>query len=272
MVFLRRTVQFASMSLLLVGCAPGYVAVKQADLLQLEQRLQEQGDRLQQLAFEQWSARYMAREAHQEVVRVLQDIAGQQREQVQSQEQWQDFIRSTRLRRQQQAVEGERVEAPSETFVTVASDKQVVGAVEKVFLSPPGAMMPARIDTGAATSSLDARAIERFERNSERWVRFSIVVPGEEDEITLERKVVRNVRIIQAVPDEAERRPVVELAVTVGKTTQTAQFTLSDRSNLEYPVLIGRNVLMDIMIVDVSEEHLAPARVPADANGGAGAP
>src|SRR5690606_10103413 len=103
-------------------------------------------------------------------------------------------------------------------FVPEPIDKQLVGSVEKVFLSPPGTLLSARIDTGATTSSLDARNLERFERNGERWVRFVVVNPEDDSEHVLECKVVRNVLIIQSVTDEAERRPVVELMVTVGKT------------------------------------------------------
>jgi len=34
-----------------------------------------------------------------------------------------------------------------------------------------------------------------------------------------------------------------------------AEFTLSDRSNLTYQALIGRNVLRDVMLIDVGKEY-----------------
>lgn len=141
--------------------------------------------------------------------------------------------------------------------VTDSSGKQVVGSEEYIFLSPPGKVFPARIDTGADTSSLDARDIERFERNGEPWVRFTILDPETGEELNLERKVVRNVRIIQAVAENKEQRQVVELQITLGNTTRSAEFTLSDRSHMEFPVLVGRNILMDSMSVDVSKKYIS---------------
>lgn len=55
------------------------------------------------------------------------------------------------------------------------TDKQLVGAVERVHLSPPDAVFEARIDTGAESSSLDARDIREFERDGSTWVRFLLV-------------------------------------------------------------------------------------------------
>jgi hypothetical protein len=141
--------------------------------------------------------------------------------------------------------------------VTDSSGKQVVGSEEYIFLSPPGKVFPARIDTGADTSSLDARNIERFERNGEPWVRFTILDPETGEELYMERKVVRNVRIIQAVAENKEQRQVVELQITLGNTTRSAEFTLSDRSHMEFPVLVGRNILMDSMSVDVSKKYIS---------------
>ena len=34
-----------------------------------------------------------------------------------------------------------------------------------------------------------------------------------------------------------------------------AEFTLADRTNLTYEVLIGRNILRDVMLVDVGKEY-----------------
>jgi hypothetical protein len=69
--------------------------------------------------------------------------------------------------------------------------------------------------------------------------------------------VVRNVRIIQAVAENKEQRQVVELQITLGNTTRSAEFTLSDRSHMEFPVLVGRNILMDSMSVDVSKKYIS---------------
>ncbi|HBF94298.1 MAG TPA: ATP-dependent zinc protease, partial [Marinobacter adhaerens] len=53
----------------------------------------------------------------------------------------------------------------------------------------------------------------------------------------------------------AERRVVVELQFFIGDHRQVAEFTLADRTNLTYEVLIGRNILRDVMLVDVGKEY-----------------
>lgn len=137
-----------------------------------------------------------------------------------------------------------------------STGKQRVGQVEKAWLPHLDMILTARMDTGATTASLDARDIQVFERDGEQWVRFT-VIDGEKPR-TFERKRVRKVRIIQSSTEEAERRPVIELQVVIGSISQKAEFTLTDRSHLDYQVLIGRNILRDVMVVDVSESHIAP--------------
>lgn len=137
-------------------------------------------------------------------------------------------------------------------------DKQIVGEVENILLTNENIMLEARIDTGATTSSLDAKDIQSFERNGEDWVRFTIVNPETGEDVTLERERVRRVRVVQANNEDPERRPVVNIHITVGRVSQVAEFTLSDRSHLEFSALIGRNVLRDVMMVDVSARNFAP--------------
>ncbi|MBV0934681.1 ATP-dependent zinc protease family protein [Marinobacterium weihaiense] len=134
--------------------------------------------------------------------------------------------------------------------------KLVVGEVERLYLAVPGITYNARIDSGATTSSLHATNIQRFERDGEDWVRFDIRDPESNTPVTIERKLARNANIIQASSEDPERRPVVELPFVIGSHRQSAEFTLSDRSQLTYPVLIGRNVLRDVMLIDVGREYV----------------
>ena len=133
--------------------------------------------------------------------------------------------------------------------------KVIVGEVENFYLAGPGLIYKARIDSGAETSSIDARNITRFERDGSNWVRFDVPVPGADKFVTLEKEISRRVRVIQASADEAERRVVVELQFFIGDHRQVAEFTLADRTNLTYEVLIGRNILRDVMLIDVGQEY-----------------
>lgn len=137
-----------------------------------------------------------------------------------------------------------------------AEGKVIVGGIENITFTEEGITHEARIDTGATSSSLDARDITNFERDGDRWVRFKLFMDGDEY-VDLERPVIRWVRIFQSSgTDEGERRPIVEMAYQFGDIKGTAEFTLTDRSHLEYPALVGRNIMTDRMIVDVSDSHL----------------
>ena len=159
--------------------------------------------------------------------------------------------------------------------ISVSGDllnKLVVGTNEPVALIDLGLVLDARIDTGATTSSLDARAIELFERDGEEWVRFKVEHPETGKLIPLERHRVRGVRIVQSSTEEAERRPVVQLQITLGPHTQLAEFTLTSRRHLESPLLIGRNILRDVMLVDVAQSNTTRPQTSGAAANGEGGP
>lgn len=131
--------------------------------------------------------------------------------------------------------------------------KAVLGRVEYAWLSEVNQYLKARIDTGAKSSSLNATKIQRFERDGERWVRFDVSMTDEEV-VTVEAPLVRHVRIRQASVDELERRPVVKLSIKLGEIDEETEFTLSDRRNMLYPILLGRSFLRDIAMVDVAKK------------------
>ncbi|WP_104004820.1 ATP-dependent zinc protease family protein [Marinobacterium lutimaris] len=230
-------------TLVLSACAQDrYFFLERADLAPIQQQLAEQQVEISALK-EQNQAQFDLLETRQQLRQ--NDLSAEFRAQ------------RTLLEKQQQAAREPRnlVNPQQPPSHGRYQGKLVVGELENVYLAVPGIVYEARIDSGAQTSSLHATNIERFERDGERWVRFDIADPATQQEITLERKLSRNVRIIQASADEAERRPVVDLPFMIGDHRQTAEFTLNDREQLTYPLLIGRNILRDVMLVDVGREH-----------------
>lgn len=134
---------------------------------------------------------------------------------------------------------------------------EIFGWVERVELLDGKFSMKAKLDTGAATSSLDATGIRRFRRDGERWVRFVVSDPDSEDTVTLEKPLVRNVRIVRH-SGEHQRRAVVEIPICFGPFERVVEFTLIDRSAFIYPVLIGRSALEDYALVDSGKTFLNP--------------
>ncbi|MDN3682386.1 ATP-dependent zinc protease [Vibrio tapetis subsp. quintayensis] len=144
--------------------------------------------------------------------------------------------------------------------VTSAPPSQpiVLGAIEKVKVDTIKQQFDARVDTGATTSSINAIDIQEFERNGKTWVKFHIKDDSAAaDEMHwIEAPVVRYVKIRQATNSDSERRIVVELWVQLGDVHEKAQFTLADRSQMSHPILLGREFIQDIALVDVSKQYL----------------
>lgn len=131
----------------------------------------------------------------------------------------------------------------------------IIGAVEWVTVNPSGLRLEARIDTGAETTSIHAEDIQLVEKDGKRYVHFKLIDPQSGEVAELERRLRRKVRIKQTAGVPSERRFVVKLWVELGEIKELIEVTLSDRTDFEYPLLIGRNFLTDIAIVDVSRHH-----------------
>ncbi len=150
------------------------------------------------------------------------------------------------------------VQSPPSAAPTPTHDL-ILGSIERVTIDSIQQTFDARIDTGAATSSLNAIDIKEFERNGEDWVRFHLAdntKSEEEKKIWIEAPVLRYVKIRQSTADDLARRAVVELWVKVGKIHEKAQFTLADRSHMNHPILLGREFIRDIALVDVSRSYV----------------
>ena len=152
--------------------------------------------------------------------------------------------------------ESEPCEAPVEAIPDAGVAKMTIGSVETIHITPPGITIVARIDTGADSNSLTATDIVYFERDGDDWVRFDMEV--ESGIHTIERRVLRHVRVVQQSDVTGTRRPVVVLRVRMGELLGSFEFNLSDRRHLRHPVILGREFLMDTMLVDVSRQFVQP--------------
>ena len=138
----------------------------------------------------------------------------------------------------------------------LADGKMIFGEVEWIYIGEADASLEGRIDTGAAVSSISAVNAEKFERDGKTWYRFGIPLTNE-NYIVVEAPWVRNIQIRQASTNGViEERPVVRLTVKVDSHTGKAEFSLKDRTTMAYPVLIGREFIKDIAVVDVSRHHI----------------
>lgn len=139
----------------------------------------------------------------------------------------------------------------------------IVGWREIVQLPHLGLLdIPAKIDSGARTSSLHATDVEEFEKHGEKFVRFTVDMPGGGAPQRCEAVHV-DIRGITSSNGETQRRYVIKTPLTIGKLTFRAEVTLADRSDMKFPMLIGRSSLRRRFVVDSGHSWLqSPGRDP----------
>ena len=123
-----------------------------------------------------------------------------------------------------------------------------VGWREFVHLPELGlSRIPAKIDTGARTSSLHARVLEEFERDGKPFVRFEV----DWDDIAHEGEAVQvDRRGITSSNGETQTRYVIKTPLRIGDVEFRAEISLADRSDMKFPMLIGRSSLRRRFVVD----------------------
>ncbi|WP_351011575.1 ATP-dependent zinc protease [Shewanella sp. S1-58-MNA-CIBAN-0166] len=149
------------------------------------------------------------------------------------------------------------VAVPQQCPEAIIGEKFLLGEVESVYIDEVKLKFATRIDTGAESSSLDARNIVLFEREGVQWVRYDVITNNTEQPAnTFESKVERFVRIKQDADTADDRRPVIHAHLKIGKYAAETDLNLTDRSHLDYPLLLGRKFMKDIAIVDVGQIYI----------------
>lgn len=136
----------------------------------------------------------------------------------------------------------------------VRSPPLVVGWRELVSLPDLGLSgIPAKIDTGARTSSLHAHVLEDFQRDGERFVRFAVDWDGRRHVC---EAIHVDVRGITSSNGDQQTRFVIKTPLSIGNLTFRAEISLADRSQMQFPMLIGRTALRRRMVVDSGHSWL----------------
>jgi hypothetical protein len=138
---------------------------------------------------------------------------------------------------------------------------RVLGWVEKAMIQPGNVVMNAKMDTGALTSSLDAKRLTAFQRDGKPWVRFDVEVQDDHDNVSshsYEREVVRQVTLRGA--GGKDDRPVVLMKLCIGDQIYEEEFTLRDRGEMKYPLLIGRRTIAHVGVIDVTQQYVLPLK------------
>jgi len=133
---------------------------------------------------------------------------------------------------------------------SAAAKETILGTVEDVILLPWSIKLAARIDTGAAKSSLYAQDL-RIQDNTAEFR-----LPEKYGGLQLRLQIVewRHLRTKGGL----KRRPVVDLELCIGPKRLRTKVALDDRTGLKYPLLVGRNTLSGTFIVNPKKRRFAP--------------
>lgn len=131
-------------------------------------------------------------------------------------------------------------------------EKTVYGVHEYVLITDDNVKVKSKLDTGALTSSLSATNITYFKKNGKEWVKFTPMINSKDAIEPIEKEVVRfskiKIRAGEAKTQDIQEqthydRPVVKLNICFDDKPYKIEVNLTDRTNFNYPLLIGLNSL-----------------------------
>ena len=133
-----------------------------------------------------------------------------------------------------------------------------IGWCEKALLPEfTSKTIDAKIDTGAKISSIHALDINEYEKGRAAWVSFFTYPLQHMDEPEVFcRAPVTDKRVIKSSNGKSENRFVVRTTLKLAGKTLPIDLTLSDRSSMEFRLLLGRDALHSGFLVDPSAAYV----------------
>lgn len=135
------------------------------------------------------------------------------------------------------------------------NNKTIIGRLESISL-PDLAIddLQVRVDTGAKTSSLHVDNLTKIIKNGKKCVTFDIHPDVHNvNSIVNCTAPISDIRKIKSSNGTTEQRYVIETTVVLGKETWVIEITLTDRSDMSYLMLFGREALGKKFLVDPSK-------------------
>lgn len=148
---------------------------------------------------------------------------------------------------------------PSATPPSATADhKTVLGWLEHIRVMPDRTLLRAKLDSGARTSTIHAEDIEYSEYTGQTFVKFSILKDHDNpasERYYYELPLQKHINIKLRYTPERDERPVVVLGICLAGTVYQVPFSLTERSDFNYPVLLGREFIQDHFLIDPSQTY-----------------
>lgn len=115
--------------------------------------------------------------------------------------------------------------------------------------------LEAKIDTGAKSSSLHCSEIKEL---NDELVEFIVLGPSRKlyahKKFTLP---IERIAFFKSSNGIVQRRVVVNLDLILFGKSFTTEVSLSERKEMQFPLLLGRNLLMQGFLVDVTKDNIS---------------
>lgn len=143
--------------------------------------------------------------------------------------------------------------------VSKIKTKTIIGNTDCIDLPEAGIFgLPCKIDTGADTSSIHCDRIHLVEKDGKEHLAFRLLDKSWKQFtgkfISTDQYSEKKIR---SSFGDYEFRYQVRLKITLFGKSYMSRFTLGNRSDMKYPVLLGKRFLKNRYLVDVSETDLS---------------
>jgi hypothetical protein len=138
------------------------------------------------------------------------------------------------------------------------NNKIIIGRLESIALPELGIdNLEVRVDTGAKTSSLHVDNIKKSVVEGVHQVTFDIHPDAHNvDRIVTCTAPINDIRKVKSSNGTSEERYVIETTIKLGNESWAIEITLTDRSDMSYLMLFGREAIGERFLVDPSQVFL----------------
>jgi hypothetical protein len=155
-----------------------------------------------------------------------------------------------------------------------AESRIILGWLEQAYVANIPYRLRAKLDTGAKTSSLHGKVMRVYERNGEKWLSIAFDwfnkkmmtnknAQGRQKKqapihpyFLIEAPVVRQVKI-KDHKRMSDIRWVTRLPLLIAGQCHTAEFSIADRKRFNYAILLGRNFIKDLALINSKETFVS---------------
>jgi hypothetical protein len=138
-------------------------------------------------------------------------------------------------------------------------DKLLIGSLESCALPELGIQdLQIRVDTGAQTSSLHVDNIKKSRENGKLCITFDLHPDLYNVESVIKCQApVKDIRRVKSSNGGSQQRYVIQTPIRFGSREWPIEITLTDRSDMTYLMLLGREGMGDRVLVDPSKTFIA---------------